>query len=76
VQLVKLDEGDALVGMKAAKDAQDTLLLETSLGGEKRLARGDYELTARGGKGRDVIKRGKLVKVVIETPTAPQPLSN
>ncbi|MEO7033959.1 MAG: DNA topoisomerase IV subunit A [Polyangiaceae bacterium] len=76
VQLVKLDDGDALVGMKATKDAQETLLLETSLGGEKRLARGDYELTARGGKGRDVIKRGKLVKVVIETPAAPQPLSN
>jgi DNA gyrase subunit A len=76
VLLVKLDDGDALVGMKAAKDSHDTLLLETSLGGEKRLARGDYELTARGGKGRDVIKRGKLVKVVIETPSAPQPLSN
>jgi len=76
VLLVKLDDGDALVAMKAAKDSHDTLLLETSLGGEKRLARGDYELTARGGKGRDVIKRGKLVKVVIETPSAPQPLSN
>jgi len=76
VLLVKLDDDDALVAMKAAKDSHDTLLLETSLGGEKRLARGDYELTARGGKGRDVIKRGKLVKVVIETPSAPQPLSN
>ncbi len=76
VLLVKLDDGDALVAMKAAKDSHDTLLLETSLGGEKRLARGDYELTARGGKGRDVIKRGKLLKVVIETPSAPGPLSN
>ena len=76
VLLIKLEDNDALVGMKAAKDSNDTLLLETSLGGEKRLARGDYELTARGGKGRDVIKRGKLLKVVIETPSAPQPLSN
>ncbi len=76
VQLVNLDEGDALVGMKATKDNNDTLLLETSLGGEKRLARSDYELSARGGKGRDVIKRGKFVKVVVETPSAPQPLSN
>ena len=77
VQLVKLDEkDDTLIGMKASKDAQDSLVLETSLGGEKRISRGDYELTARGGKGREVIKRGKFVRVVIETPSAPQPLSN
>ncbi|MET0794084.1 MAG: DNA topoisomerase (ATP-hydrolyzing) [Polyangiaceae bacterium] len=75
VLLVKLDDDDALVAMKAVKD-EDTLLLETSLGGEKRIGRKDYELAARGGKGREVIKRGKFVKVVIETPSAPQPLSN
>ena len=77
VQLVKLDDkDDALVGMKATKDNNDTLLLETSLGGEKRIARNDYDLTARGGKGREVLKRGKFVKVMVETPAAPQPLSN
>jgi len=76
VLLVKLDDDDALVGMKAVKDAQDSLVLETSLGGEKRISRGDYDLSPRGGKGREVIKRGKFVRVVIETPSAPQPLSN
>jgi DNA gyrase subunit A len=75
VLLVKLDDDDALVAMKAVKD-EDTLLLETSLGGEKRIGRKDYELAARGGKGREVLKRGKFVKVVNETPSAPQPLSN
>jgi len=75
VLLVKLDDDDALVAMKAVKD-EDTLLLETSLGGEKRIGRKDYELSARGGKGREVLKRGKFVKVVNETPSAPQPLSN
>ncbi len=54
VLLVKLEEADALVGMKAVKDAQDSLVLETSLGGEKRISRGDYDLSARGGKGREV----------------------
>jgi len=77
VMLVKLEEkDDALVGMKAVKDPHDSLVLETSLGGEKRISRGDYDLSARGGKGREVIKRGKFVRVVIETPSAPQPLSN
>ena len=76
VQLVKLEDDDTLLAMKAAKDDQDTLLLETSLGGEKRLARKDYELSARGGKGREVLKRGKFAKIVIETPAAPQSLSN
>jgi DNA gyrase subunit A len=76
VMLVNLDKDDALVGMKAVKDAQDALVLETSLGGEKRISRGDYDLSARGGKGREAIKRGKFVRVVIETPSAPQPLSN
>jgi DNA gyrase subunit A len=77
VMLVKLDEkDDALVGVKAVKDDQDPLVLETSLGGEQRLTRSKLDLAARGGKGREAIKRGKFVKVVIETPSAPQPLSN
>jgi DNA gyrase subunit A len=76
VQLVKLDDDDAVLGMKAVKDAADPLVLETSLGGEKRLTRGDYELTARGGKGKEALKRGKFVRVVIETPKAPESLSN
>jgi len=76
VQLVKLDGEDVLVGMKAVKDAADPLVLETSLGGEKRITRGDYELSARGGKGREALKRGKFVRVVIDTPSAPEPLSN
>jgi len=77
VQLVKLDEkDDALVGVKAVKDDQDPLVLETSLGGEQRLMRSKLDLSARGGKGREAIKRGKFVKVVVETPRAPQPLSN
>ncbi|MEZ4372172.1 MAG: hypothetical protein R3B07_15165 [Polyangiaceae bacterium] len=30
-----------------------------------------YELTGRGGKGREVIKRGQLIGVVREVPAAP-----
>jgi DNA gyrase subunit A len=76
VLLVKLDEDDALVGMKAVKDDQETLVLETSLGGEQRISTAKYERSGRGGKGREVIKRGKFTRVVTETPSAPEPLSN
>jgi DNA gyrase subunit A len=76
VLLVKLDGDDALIGMKAVKDDRDTLLLETSLGGEQRINTGKYEKSSRGGKGREIIKRGKFVKVVLEPPQAPQPLTN
>jgi DNA gyrase subunit A len=77
VILVKLaDDSDALVGFKATASEQDALVLETSLGGEQRITIGKFERSGRGGKGRDVIKRGKLVRAIIETPSAPQPLSN
>jgi hypothetical protein len=75
--LVKLeDEDDALIGMKAVSNDQEALVLETSLGGEQRITSAKFDRSARGGKGREVIKRGKFVRVVIETPSAPQPLSN
>ena len=32
-----------------------------------------YEVSSRGGKGREVIKRGKFVEVVLEPPPAPEP---
>jgi len=76
VLLVKLDDDDALVGMKAVADDKDALVLETSLGGEQRITTAKFDRSTRGGKGREVIKRGKFVKVVIEAPPPPQPLSN
>jgi DNA gyrase subunit A len=74
VTLVKLEEGDALLGIKATRDPKDALVVETSLGGEQRVTTGSYEKTGRGGRGREVIKRGTLVRVVLQTPPAPAPL--
>jgi hypothetical protein len=44
------------------------------MGGEQRITSGSYEKTGRGGRGREIMKRGSLVKVVRETPPAPAPL--
>ncbi|MCB9590311.1 MAG: DNA topoisomerase IV subunit A [Polyangiaceae bacterium] len=71
VMLMKLGKDDELIGFLAAKNDADTLTLKTSLGGEQRVNLNRYELTGRGGKGREVIKRGQLIGVVREVPAAP-----
>ncbi|MBX3181994.1 MAG: DNA topoisomerase IV subunit A [Polyangiaceae bacterium] len=72
VQLIKLGKGDELVGILAAENEGDALTLRTSLGGEQRVSRSRFELTGRGGKGREVMKRGTLVAAV-RGPAAPPP---
>ena len=74
VLLVKLDDDDALIGMKVSRGPRDVLTVETSMGGEQRIGPASYELTSRGGRGREIIKRGTLVRVVVETPEAPPSL--
>lgn len=75
VILLKLAEGDTLVGFKAATDDRDTLVLATSLGGEQRVNTARYKRTGRGGKGHEVMSRGQLVAVVAEPVAAPAPLT-
>jgi DNA gyrase subunit A len=73
VLLMKLSDDDAVLGFKAVIDERDTLTLKTSAGGEQRINTAKYEVTQRGGKGREVIKRGSLTEVVFEPPPPPQP---
>ncbi len=74
VQLIKLGEDDALLGFRTARDDRETLVMKTSLGGEQRVNTAKYEVTSRGGRGREMMKRGSLVAVVTETPAAPPAL--
>ena len=75
VMLMKLDDDDALIGFKAVQDERDTLVAKTSAGGEQRINTAKYEVTQRGGKGREVIKRGSLTEIVVEPPPPPEPLT-
>jgi DNA gyrase subunit A len=72
--LVKLASDDELLGFRAARDERDTLTAKTSLGGEQRINTAKYELTSRGGRGREVMKRGTLVEVVPDPAEAPPAL--
>lgn len=75
VTLIKLSPGDRVIGALAASQARDTLTVRTSLGGEQRINARKYEIQSRGGRGREVIRRGKLVDVVPDEVEAPEPLS-
>jgi DNA gyrase subunit A len=75
VVLMKLGDDDALIGFKAAREERDTLVAKTSAGGEQRINTAKYEVTQRGGKGREVIKRGSLTEIVLEPPSPPEPFT-
>jgi len=74
ITLIKLDGDDKVVGFVAAASHDEHLVLKTSLGGEHRISAGRVETAARGGKGRDAIKRGQFVEMVfppVATPALP-----
>jgi DNA gyrase subunit A len=73
VLLMKLDKSDKLVGFKAARAESDALVVRSSMGGEQRISPSRYELSSRGGKGREIMKRGSLIEMVLEPPPAPAP---
>lgn len=70
VCLIKLSAGDRVLTAHAASSPTDTLTVKTSLGGEQRINTAKYEVSTRGGRGREIIKRGRLIEVV------PQPVEN
>jgi DNA gyrase subunit A len=76
VMLMKLGDDDVLIGFKAVKDEKDSLVAKTSGGGEQRINTAKYEVTQRGGKGREVIKRGSLTEIVVEPPPPPEPFTS
>jgi DNA gyrase subunit A len=74
VTLMKLDEDDQLLGFRVARDDRETLVVMTGQGGEQRINTAKYEVTSRGGRGREVIKRGSLDRIVPELPEVPPPI--
>ncbi|MGE5786492.1 MAG: DNA gyrase C-terminal beta-propeller domain-containing protein, partial [Myxococcales bacterium] len=71
VTLIKLEDNDRVVGFAVAYTPADGLVLRTSLGGEQRISPSKHEVSARGGKGRDIIKRGQFTEAVLPTVEAP-----
>ncbi len=73
VILIKLTSTeDRVLGFVASKGDRDLLTVETSRGAEQTISTAKYEVTGRGGKGRELLQRGQFTRIVWPTPDAPQ----
>jgi DNA gyrase subunit A len=75
VILIKLKPGeDRVLGFLASTGDRDLLTVETSRGAEQTVSTTKYEVTSRGGRGRELLQRGQFTRVVVPTPEIPPPL--
>jgi DNA gyrase subunit A len=73
VLLIKLAKGeDHVLGFIASSDDRDLMRVETSRGAEQTISTAKYEVTGRGGKGRELLQRGQFTRVVPPEPQIPQ----
>jgi DNA gyrase subunit A len=74
VILIKLQSADdRVLGFIASTGDRDLLRVETSRGGEQTISTAKYEVTGRGGKGRELLQRGRFMRVIpneVEAPSA------
>ena len=74
VILIKLKAGeDRVLGFIASTGDRDLLTVETSRGAEQTVSTTKYEVTSRGGRGRELLQRGQFTRVVVPTPEIPPP---
>jgi len=65
VILIKIDfPDDKVIGAIVSTGDRDLLTVETTRGGEQTISTTKYEVTGRGGKGRELLQRGGFTKVV------------
>ena len=73
VILIKLtSDDDRVLGFVASRGDRDLLTVETSRGAEQTISTAKYEVTGRGGRGRELLQRGQFVRVVPAAPEVPQ----
>jgi len=75
VILIKLNpEEDRVLGFLASVGDRDLLTVETNRGAEQTISTAKYEVTGRGGKGRELLQRGQFTRIVPQALAAPAPL--
>jgi DNA gyrase subunit A len=73
VILIKLKfPEDKVIGAIVSSGDRDLLTVETSRGAEQTVSTAKYEVTGRGGKGRELLQRGQFTRVVPGPVTLPQ----
>jgi DNA gyrase subunit A len=72
VILIKLQkQDDRLLGFIASTGDRDLLTVETTRGAEQTISTAKYEVTGRGGKGRELLQRGQFTRIVLQVPEPP-----
>ena len=64
--LIKVAKDDRLLGFKASTGDRDLLEVVTSQGSNRKISTAKYEVIGRGGKGREIMKRGGITRIVLE----------
>jgi DNA gyrase subunit A len=76
VILIKLTgKQDHVLGFVASVGDRDLMRVETSRGGEQTISTAKYEVTGRGGKGRELLQRGQFTRVIPPDVENPAPLA-
>jgi DNA gyrase subunit A len=74
VTIIKVDEDDGVLGFGVGKDDADEIIIAETEGGKKiALGPGHDSVSGRGGKGRPIAKRTKIVKVTPAGGDEPEP---
>ena len=77
VILIKLTgREDRVLGFVASSGDRDLLRVETTRGGEQTISTAKYEVTGRGGKGRELLQRGRFTRIVLGDVDNPPPLTS
>ena len=71
VILIKLAKEDRVLGFVASTGPRDLMTVKTSRGATQTISTAKYEVTTRGGKGREILRRGSLEAVVHEDAEMP-----
>jgi DNA gyrase subunit A len=75
VILIKIDpKQDRVLGFMASTGDRDLLTVETSRGAQQTVSTAKYDVTGRGGKGRELLQRGQFTRIVPPPVEAPPPL--
>jgi DNA gyrase subunit A len=75
VILIKLtSKDDRVLGIVVSSGDRELMTVETSRGAEQTISTAKYEVTGRGGKGRELLQRGQFTRMIPPQVDVPPPL--